>query len=48
MLPDFAVIVAAPAAMPVATPAALIVTTLGLEELHCAVAVRSFVVLSEK
>jgi hypothetical protein len=48
MVPDLAVIVAAPAAIPLATPAALMVTTLGLEELHCAVAVRSLVLLSEK
>lgn len=44
---DLAVIVAVPGATPLASPVASIDATLVLEELHCAVAVRSFVVPSE-
>jgi hypothetical protein len=51
MLPDIAMIVAEPAAAPVANPfepAALLIVAAAVSELHVAAAVKSCVVLSEK
>ncbi len=48
MLPEVAVIVEDPAATDVARPEALMVATPVLDEAHCTVVVKSWVVLSEK
>ena len=45
--PEVAVIVVVPAAIPLAMPEVLIVATLGVDEVHVAVALRSCVLLSE-